>query len=84
MTKLCIDCQQEKPLEMFYDHEPASDGKSCYCILCQSIRNKTSAAKYRAKNYISKKKNQKLCFNPIYTHLHSSLSHENEANTFLP
>ena len=49
-TKICRDCQQEKPLAEFGRSSATKDGLLIYCRPCRKERDRKTQEKARAKN----------------------------------
>jgi hypothetical protein len=47
MTKICRDCQVEKPLEDFPPSKKNRDGRVSYCRPCMNVRS--MASRYRTR-----------------------------------
>ena len=79
LTKLCVNCKLEKPLDMFHNDRPTKDGKKCYCKECAKLINKKypinnelkqlRKIRYRTKNKlkINQSQREKLKLNRFRT-----------------
>lgn len=55
-TKVCISCKQEKPLDEFYTHRAAKDGKSSKCSTCYKLYAKNYYLTQREKQLAAQKR----------------------------